>query len=81
MALIIGLPEKEIQKVNKDLYELHKRVILNYLLSRSLKLKSRKKFLHYREKHSRIFLYTYTHIRSTFDSKRIMEMPKISQRY
>ena len=25
MALIIGLPEKEIQKVNKDLYELHKR--------------------------------------------------------
>ena len=35
MALIIGLPEKEIQKVNKDLYELHKRVILNYLLSRS----------------------------------------------
>ena len=66
MALIIGLPEKEIQKVNKDLYELHKRVILNYLLSRSLKLKSRKKF----------FI-----IRSTFDSKRIMEMPKISQRY
>lgn len=42
MALIIGLPEKEIQKVNKDLYELHKRVILNYLLSRSLKLRSRK---------------------------------------
>ena len=62
MALIIGLPEKEIQKVNKDLYELHKRVILNYLLSR-------------------IFLYTYTYIRSAFNPKRIMEMPKISQRY
>lgn len=80
MALIIGLPEKEIQKVNKDLYELHKRVILNYLLSRSLKLRSRKKILHsiwtlhYREKHSRIFLYTYTHICSAFNPKRIMEM-------
>ena len=85
MTLIIGLPEKEIQKVNKDLYELHKRVILNYLLSRSLKLRSRKKFFivygHYREKHSRIFLYTYIYIRSTFNPKRIMEMPKISQRY
>lgn len=67
MALIIGLPEKEIQKVNKDLYELHKRVILNYLLSRSLKLKSRKKFFiiygHYiTEKNIHEYFYTPIHI-------------------
>lgn len=67
MALIIGLPEKEIQKVNKDLYELHKRVILNYLLSRSLKLRSRKKFFivygHYiTEKNIHEYFYTPIHI-------------------
>lgn len=44
MALIIGLPEKEVLKVNKELLELHQRVVLNYLLSKSLKLRSRKKF-------------------------------------
>lgn len=44
MALIIGLPEKDVLRVNKELLELHKRVILNYLLSKSIKLRSRKKF-------------------------------------
>lgn len=44
MSIIIGLPKKDLERVNKDLLELHKRVVLNYLLSRSMKLRSRKKF-------------------------------------
>lgn len=44
MSLIIGLPEKDVLKVNKELLDLHKKVLLNYLLSRSMKLRSRKKF-------------------------------------
>lgn len=44
MAVFIGLPQNEVDKVNKDLLELHKRVITTYLHQRSLKLKSRKRF-------------------------------------
>lgn len=39
------LPEKVITKDNKELLELHKRVILNYLIQYyGMKLRSRKKF-------------------------------------
>ena len=44
MAAMIGIPEKEIKKVNKELLELHKKVLLNYLLTRSIKLRIRRKF-------------------------------------
>ena len=42
--MIYGLPEKELLKINKELLELHKRVITNYLIQKSLKIKKRKKF-------------------------------------
>lgn len=42
--MIYGLPEKELLKTNKELLELHKRVITNYLIQKSLKIKKRKKF-------------------------------------
>lgn len=42
--MIYGLPEKELLKTNKELLELHKRVITNYLIQKSLKIKERKKF-------------------------------------
>lgn len=39
------LPKKEIVKTNRELLELHKRVILNYLIQYyAMKLRSRKKF-------------------------------------
>lgn len=75
MALIIGLPEKEIQKVNKDLYELQQTGYSQLSLIKISQIKVQKEILHsiwtlhYREKHSRIFLYTYTHICSAFNSK------------
>lgn len=40
----IGLPEKAIQKVDKELLELHKEVLKSYLTQRSLKHKYQKKF-------------------------------------
>lgn len=42
--MIYGLPKKELLKTNKELLELHKRVITNYLIQKSLKIKKRKKF-------------------------------------
>lgn len=42
--MIYELPEKELLKTNKELLELHKRVITNYLIQKSLKIKKRKKF-------------------------------------
>lgn len=42
--MIYGLPEKELLKTNRELLELHKRVITNYLIQKSLKIKKRKKF-------------------------------------
>ena len=42
--MIYGLPERELLKTNKELLELHKRVITNYLIQKSLKIKKRKKF-------------------------------------
>lgn len=41
--MIYGLPEKELLKTNKELLELHKRVITNYLIQKSLKIKKEKK--------------------------------------
>lgn len=42
--MIVGLPEKAIQKVDKELLELHKEVLKSYLTQRSLKHKYQKKF-------------------------------------
>lgn len=42
--MIVGLPEKVIQKVDKELLELHKEVLRSYLTQRSLKHKYQKKF-------------------------------------
>lgn len=44
MLLYSVLSEKDILKQNKDLIDLHKRCITEYLVQRSLKLKSRNKF-------------------------------------
>lgn len=41
---IIGLPEKEISKKLRELLELHKKVLTNYLRQRDIKLKIRNKF-------------------------------------
>lgn len=38
------LPEKEIQKTNKELLELHKRVCKTYLVSKNLKVRKRNMF-------------------------------------
>lgn len=40
----LDLPEKEKIKSDKELVELHKRCITNYLVQRSMKLRKRKKF-------------------------------------
>lgn len=42
--MVVGLPEKAIQKVDKELLELHKKVLKSYLTQRSLKHKYQKKF-------------------------------------
>lgn len=42
--MIIGLPEKAILKVSKELLELHKEVLRSYLTQRNLKHKYQKKF-------------------------------------
>lgn len=42
--MLIGLPEKAIQKVNKELLELHKEVLRSYLTQRGLRHKYQKKF-------------------------------------
>lgn len=42
--MVVGLPEKAIQKVDKELLELHKEVLKSYLTQRSLKHKYQKKF-------------------------------------
>ena len=59
--MVVGLPEKAIQKVDKELLELHKEVLKSYLTQRSLKHKYQKKFFkiydHYiTEKNIRRFL-------------------------
>lgn len=40
----LGLPQKELDKVQHDLLELHKRCLENYLIIKSLPLKKRRKF-------------------------------------
>lgn len=42
--MVVGLPEKAIQKIDKELLELHKEVLKSYLTQRSLKHKYQKKF-------------------------------------
>lgn len=42
--MYIDLPEKEKLKINKELIELHKRCITDYLVQRSMKLSKRRKF-------------------------------------
>lgn len=42
--MIVGLPEKAILKVDKELLELHKDVLRSYLTQRNLKHKYQKKF-------------------------------------
>lgn len=42
--MIVGLPEKAILKVDKELLELHKEVLRSYLNQRNLKYKFQKKF-------------------------------------
>lgn len=42
--MVVGLPEKAIQKVDKELLELHKEVLKSYLTQRGLKHKYQKKF-------------------------------------
>lgn len=42
--MVVGLPEKAIQKVDKELLELHREVLKSYLTQRSLKHKYQKKF-------------------------------------
>lgn len=42
--MVVGLPEKVIQRVDKELLELHKEVIKSYLTQRGLKHKYQKKF-------------------------------------
>lgn len=42
--MIVGLPEKAILKVDKDLLELHKEVLRSYLTQRNLKHRAQKKF-------------------------------------
>ena len=60
--MVVGLPEKAIQKVDKELLELHKEVLKSYLTQRSLKHKYQKKFFkiydHYiTEKNTRRFFF------------------------
>ena len=42
--MIVDLPEKVIQKVDKELLELHKEVLRSYLTQRNLKHKHQEKF-------------------------------------
>lgn len=42
--MVVGLPEKAIQKVDRELLELHKEVLKSYLTQRNLKHKYQKKF-------------------------------------
>lgn len=42
--MVVGLPDKAIQKVDKELLELHKEVLKSYLTQRNLKHKYQKKF-------------------------------------
>lgn len=42
--MVVGLPEKAIQKVDKELLELHKEALKSYLTQRSLKYEYQKKF-------------------------------------
>lgn len=42
--MMIGLPDKVILKVSKELLELHKKVLESYLTQRNLKHKYQKKF-------------------------------------
>lgn len=42
--MIVGLPEKAIQKVDHELLELHKEVLRAYLTQRNLKYRHQKKF-------------------------------------
>lgn len=42
--MVIGLPKKAIEKVNKELLELHKEVLRSYLTQRGLSHKYQKKF-------------------------------------
>lgn len=60
--MVVGLPEKAIQKVDKELLELHKEVLKSYLTQRSIKHKYQKKFFkiydHYiTEKNIRRFFF------------------------
>lgn len=60
--MVVGLPKKAIQKVDKELLELHKEVLKSYLTQRSIKHKYQKKFFkiydHYiTEKNIRRFFF------------------------
>lgn len=60
--MVVGLPEKAIQKVDRELLELHKEVLKSYLTQRSIKHKYQKKFFkiydHYiTEKNIRRFFF------------------------
>ena len=44
LAMIELISDKEIKKSNEELIELHKRVILNYLIQKDLSNRTRKKF-------------------------------------
>ena len=53
--MVVGLPEKAIQKVDKELLELHKEVLKSYLTQRNLKHKYQKK-LHFGGEYKKILL-------------------------
>lgn len=60
--MVIGLPDKAIQKVDKELLELHKEIIKSYLTQQGLEYKYQKKFFkiydHYiTEKNIRRFFF------------------------
>lgn len=45
--MVVGLPEKAIQKVDKELLELHKEVLRSYLTQRNPKHRHQKNSLRY----------------------------------
>ena len=66
MANYIPLPKSEIIKTYKELVELHKRVIITYLVQKGCKLTTRRKFFQIYDQyidHTNILEYFYTPIR------------------
>lgn len=61
--MYVPLPEKVILRTNKELLELHKRVVLNYLIQEhNMKLRARNKFftlydMYISEKNIRLYFF------------------------